>query len=267
QVERSPQAVAVTAAGVQMTYAELNRQANAMARTLVTKDVGRNVIVAVLAERGISFLATILAVFKAGGAYLPLDPRYPANRISQILKQSEARLILVTRAFVPVLDQTLEKMAAGERPGVVEIESLVSEQQAAENLEPRCSPQDLAYVIYTSGSTGMPKGAMIEHCGMLNHLYAKIDDLQLTGADIVAQTAAQSFDISVWQFLAALLVGGQVHVFPDEVAFNPTRLFAEVDRERITILETVPSLLRAILDEVERDETKAVDLSALRWLI
>src|SRR5262249_37249231 len=118
-----------------------------------------------------------------------------------------------------------------------------------------------------SGSTGMPKGAMIEHCGMLNHLYAKIDDLQLTGADIVAQTAAQSFDISVWQFLAALLVGGQVHVFPDEVAFNPTRLFAEVDRERITILETVPSLLRAILDEVERDETKAVDLSALRWLI
>lgn len=267
QVERSPQVVAVTYAGEQVSYAELNGKANAMARSLVMNGVGRNVIVAVLAERGIGFLAAILAVFKAGGAYLPLDTRYPASRIAQVLKPSQAPLILVTRAFVPILDQALEKVAEEDRPRIVEIETFLSERHNEGNLEPRCSPQDLAYVIYTSGSTGTPKGAMIEHRGMLNHLSAKIADLQLTDVDIIAQTAAQSFDISVWQFLAALLVGGQVHVFSDEVAFNPSRLFAEAGRERVSILETVPSLLRAMLDEVERDATKAVDLSSLRWLI
>jgi len=267
QVERTPLAVAVTSADEQVSYAELNRRANAMARSLVLNGVSRNVIVPVLAERGIEFLITIMAVFKAGGAYLPLDPRYPAKRIALVLTQSEAPLILVAGAFVPVLDQALEQMAKEHRPRIIEIEKHLRQPQEEGNLDPRCSACDLAYVIYTSGSTGMPKGAMIEHCGMLNHLYAKIADLQLTDADNVAQTAAQSFDISVWQFFAALLVGGQVHVFSDEVAFNPSRLFEEVGREKISILETVPSLLRPMLDEGERDAPTPVDLSALRWLI
>ena len=83
------------------------------------------------------------------------------------------------------------------------------------------TPRSLAYVIYTSGSTGMPKGAMVEHRGMLNHLYAKIDALDLAATDNVAQTASQCFDISVWQFLAALVVGGRVQIYPDEVASRP----------------------------------------------
>ena len=107
---------------------------------------------------------------------------------------------------------------------------------------------------------------MVEQRGMINHLYAKIGDLALTDKDIIAQTASQSFDISVWQFLAALLVGGQVHILTDEIATDPTRLLTQVERSQVTILETVPSLLRAMLDQVASD-SHSPDLSSLRWLI
>src|SRR6185312_5357264 len=119
----------------------------------------------------------------------------------------------------------------------------------------------------TSGSTGKPKGVMVEQQGMLNHLYAKIEALQLSEKDRVAQTASQCFDISVWQFLAALLVGGQVQIFPDEVSHDPGQLLAQVEEQRISILETVPSLLRAMLDVLETSSTSRPKLEALRWLI
>jgi amino acid adenylation domain-containing protein len=156
-----------------------------------------------------------------------------------------------------------------------------------EDLPRRNSPHSLAYVIYTSGSTGVPKGAMIEQCGMVNHLYAKIDDLALTATDKVAQTASQSFDISVWQMLAALLTGGQVEIFGDHIAHDVGQLLPAIEQQRVTIVETVPSLLRAMLDDTSSatgDETGAAQdakammadgtsaipvskLSALRWMI
>jgi amino acid adenylation domain-containing protein len=136
-----------------------------------------------------------------------------------------------------------------------------------DNLPTNITPGNLAYVIYTSGSTGMPKGAMIEHRGMLNHIYAKINGLQLTAADHVAQTASQCFDISVWQMLAILLVGGCVHIFPDRVTHNPADLLEQVDRRNISIFETVPSLLRAMLDVYETDTARKPPLKELRWLI
>lgn len=108
---------------------------------------------------------------------------------------------------------------------------------------------------------------MIEHRGMLNHLYAKITALNLTAADRVAQTASQCFDISVWQFLAALLVGGRVHVCKDDISHDPSRLLAEVARQRITMLETVPSLLRTLLETMEKNSAARPELDALRWVI
>src|SRR6185369_6365564 len=106
-------------------------------------------------------------------------------------------------------------------------------------------------VIYTSGSTGLPKGAMVKQRGMVNHLFAKVRDLRLGPADTVAQTASQCFDISVWQMFAALAVGGRVRVFGDDVAHDPARLLDRVEDEGVTVLELVPSLERAILDEIE----------------
>ena len=130
----------------------------------------------------------------------------------------------------------------------------------------KVSDNYLAYVIYTSGSTGAPKGAMIEHRGMINHLFAKISDLKLTSNDCVAQTARISFDISVWQFLAALLVGGRVHIFPDQVVMDPAQLLDYLC-QGITLLEIVPSLLQMMLLEIEQCGSKRPNLSGLRWLL
>jgi amino acid adenylation domain-containing protein len=266
QVAQTPEAIAVVSEDAQLTYHELNCRANQLARALVECGVCSDFLVTLLAGRSVDLLTTILAVFKAGGAYLPLDRRYPASRLCQVLDQSESSLILTDTEFLPVLSKAVGNLASGRRPRLLLIEELLRRGGARENLPVSPSPTDLAYVIYTSGSTGIPKGVMVEHRGMLNHLYAKIGDLRLTSKDIVAQTASQSFDISVWQFLAALVVGGRVHVISDEAARDPSRLLAAVERQRISILETVPSMLQMILDHVRlRGDLPA--LTSLRWLI
>lgn len=268
QVERTPGALAVVCEQEQLTYRELNDSANALARHLQSLGVGPETLVALLAERGPAFLICMLALFKAGGAYLPLDPGHPPTRMRHVLEHSGSRLVLATKDFAPLLAQTLKAMRAGPAPEVLYLEDLrFSGGQAAENVPPSANPSNLAYVIYTSGSTGAPKGAMIEQRGMLNHLYAKIDALQLTAADTIAQTASQCFDISVWQFLTALLVGGRVHIFKDEVSHDPEKLLAEAEHQQISILETVPSLLHTMLEASETGTATSARLEKLRWLV
>jgi amino acid adenylation domain-containing protein len=267
QATRTPDAIAARDDAGQVRYEALNRRANRLARHLVGAGVGPDVVVALLAERNIDFLTTMLAVFKAGGAYLPLDPLHPAKRYHQTLSQSQSRLVLTTQAFVPVLSQALDDLPQGERPQMLLIEDLLGREEQEENLPLRATLDDLAYVIYTSGSTGIPKGAMVEQRGMLNHLYAKIVDLGLTERDVLAETASQCFDISVWQFLAALLVGGTVDIFNDDMAHDARHLLRRVQQRKITILETVPSLLRAMLEEKLADGAAQTELPSLRWLI
>jgi amino acid adenylation domain-containing protein/non-ribosomal peptide synthase protein (TIGR01720 family) len=127
------------------------------------------------------------------------------------------------------------------------------------------TPNSLAYIIYTSGTTGQPKGVMIHHLGMLNHLYAKINDLSIMKVDIIAQTASASFDISLWQFLAGLLVGGCTLIIDREIILEPTRLLRILQNGKITILESVPSLMTAFL-KVLADEGNR-ELKNLRWMI
>src|ERR1044071_2686950 len=129
------------------------------------------------------------------------------------------------------------------------MEDLATLDEAADNLPALSAPRNLAYVIYTSGSTGVPKGVMVEHLGMLNHLYAKIHAIKIVSSDVVAQTASQCFDISVWQFLAVLLVGGKVLIVGKEEAQFPEALLRILDSEGATIWETVPSLLDAMVGE------------------
>lgn len=267
QVNRTPNHVAVIYEDTQLTYRQLNRQANRLARALVAQGVGPNVVVALLDIRGINLLTAILAVHKAGGAYLPLDPQHPPQRIAQVLAQSRSPLVLVAQQFEPLVQQALAGMPALQQPHTLQLEELLQREQPAENLPPRSAPNNLAYVIFTSGSTGQPKGAMVEHQGMLNHLYAKINDLQLTQADSVAQTASQCFDISVWQFLAQLMIGGRIHIYSDEITRDPAKLLQKISGDQITIFETVPSMMRAILDDVAARGAAGYNLSALRWLI
>lgn len=259
----NPAAIAARDPGRSISYADLNAHANRLTHALLARGLQPGDNVALLADRSIDFLITMLGIWKAGGVYLPLDPRWPPLRLGQILNQSQARFLLVGDEY-----DSQETVPATEVERL-SLASLLADPQPEHNPPARTSPSDLAYVIYTSGSTGAPKGAMVEHRGMLNHLFAKIHDLELTPADIVAQNSPQSFDISVWQFLAALLAGGQTHIFPDEVAFDPAALLRQVDAQGVTVFEAVPSLLRSIL-EVADDLAAAgqgISLARLRWLI
>jgi amino acid adenylation domain-containing protein len=271
QVKQTPNAVAVICEGEQLSYHELNARANQLAHHLREHGVGPETLVALLAERSIPFLIFILAVFKAGGAYLPLDPLHPAARLRRVIELSRCSIVVASTAFASTLTQALEEVPTEQHPELLYYEEILEERlqpsQGEENLPITSTPRALAYVIYTSGSTGMPKGAMIEQRGMLNHIYAKIEELALTSRDTVAQTASQCFDISVWQFLAVLLVGGSVQIYPDEVAHNPVQLLMQIERHRVSILETVPSLLRAMLDADEIETASRPTLETLRWLV
>ena len=268
QVQRSPRALAAVCEGEQVSYQELNRQANLLAHHLRAQGVGPESLVALLAERGIPFLVAILAIFKAGGAYVPLDPHHPPARLCRVLERSGCALVLTTAACDAALEHALEDLPREARPRCIVLEDVSqASDRDEENPPPASTPENLAYVMYTSGSTGQPKGAMVEGRGMLNHLYAKIEALDLTAADTLAQTASQCFDISVWQFLAALLVGGRVQIYPDAVAHDAALLLQHVERDRVSILETVPSLLRAMLTAGRPQGSEHAPLSALRWLI
>ncbi len=267
QTERTPDTIAVICEDEQLTYDQLNRQANKLARLLVEERIGSGVLVGLLAERGIEFLIAFLAIFKAGGVYLPLDPEHPAKRLYQVLSQSGCSTVITMGKSESVLSQAIDEFPLEKQPQVLQLETLLTMEQSEENLTPRCSIKDAAYVMYTSGSTGMPKGAMIEHLGMLNHIYAKISDTQLSNVDIVAQNGPQCFDISVWQYLAALLVGGRVIIFKDEIAHDPARLLREVEQRAVTILQLVPSMLREIIYQVAFLGDSRPTLSALRWMI
>jgi amino acid adenylation domain-containing protein len=264
QVQRTPGAPAVSCAGRELTYAQLDDLANRMARGLLDAGLDREDRVALWAEREIEFLAAMIAVFKAGGAYLPLDPRQPPQRLVQMVRSSGARLVLTSPGRYAAASAALAEREGSPVAAVLRLDELPGvggeEGQPAGPL-----PGQLAYVLFTSGSTGVPKAAMIEHRNLLNHLWSKTVHPPLTCADRVAQTATATFDISIWQFLAPLLVGGSVHVVPDEVAGDPPRLLAELSRERVTVLETVPSLLWSLVQESEAGP--APDLSTLRWLI
>ncbi|HET9714281.1 MAG TPA: amino acid adenylation domain-containing protein, partial [Pyrinomonadaceae bacterium] len=256
QVENTPNAVAVSCGDTSLTYRELNESANRLAWQLIDSGVGPETTVALYAQRSAEFLTAMLGIFKAGGAYLPLDPGSPINRISHVVEQARCVAILASRQ----LSQNLNV----ESPVYV-VEELLERDASTDNPPQTSTLNNLSYIIFTSGSTGTPKGAMIEQAGMINHLYAKITALGLSQSDVVAQTASQCFDISVWQFLSALLVGGRVEVIADEAVHDPALMLDQVDERGITVLEVVPTLLRAVLEQATSNQPR--DLAALKWVI
>lgn len=268
QARETPSRVAVVCSEEQLSYLELNARSNVLAAALRDLGIGPEVVVALYAKRSINLLTAILGVFKAGGAYIPLDPSYPGSRLNQIVSQSGCKYILTSGEGEQELSWALQSIPQQDRPMVLRIEDLLERQTSKENVVSDGAPGNLAYVIYTSGSTGEPKGAMVEQRGMINHLYAKIEDLCLSRNDVIAQTASQSFDISVWQFLAALAVGASLHIIGDDVAHDSGALRDELRRGKITVLETVPSMLRAMLEAEADDERDSVGgFGELRWMI
>jgi amino acid adenylation domain-containing protein/non-ribosomal peptide synthase protein (TIGR01720 family) len=245
QVERTPDAIAVVLEEQQLTYQQLNDQANRLACCLRQEYIGPEGLVGVCMERSLELVVALLAILKAGGVYVPLDPLYPKERLKYLVEDAQIAVVISERSFEPTLSSV-------EVP-ILWLDARVQPESRSERAPlavPTVFPENLAYVIYTSGSTGRPKGAMVTQRGMVNHLFAKIDTLQLKPTERIAQTASQCFDISLWQFLAALLVGGQVCILPHETAHDPRLLFTRVREQGITVLELVPSLLQVMLDHV-----------------
>jgi len=263
--EQIPARLAVHAEDGSLTYAELNETANAIAHRLMEQGLASEAIVAVLSDRGSVLLASMFGIWKAGCAYLPLDPKYPAKRLAEMLEQSRAEIVIVTPDWVGLLQAAVMEIGSRLRIATLQSEALLR-HPLRHNPVSRSMPRSLAYVIFTSGSTGVPKGAMVEHQGMLNHLFAKIEDLRLTSNDAIAQTASQCFDISIWQFVSAVVVGGRTHVMPDATAHNASRLLEDIEENKVSVLEVVPALLRLIMEELDRSPGQ-FPLRSLRWLI
>jgi amino acid adenylation domain-containing protein/non-ribosomal peptide synthase protein (TIGR01720 family) len=260
----TPHAVALVDDRETVSYERLVHRASALSRVLTVTGARPGAIAAVLADRGTLVPTAMLGILGAGAAYTPLDPRAPRARQVGLLRDSGARWLLAEPSRA---DEAAALAAeAGTGLQVVTLGAQTLDANTGPLAQVRGRSSDLAYVIFTSGSTGRPKGAMVHRGGMVNHLLAKVEDLRLTEADSLVQNAPLSFDISVWQMLAALMVGGTTRIVGEDTALDPAALFGRAVDERITVLEVVPSLLRTALDAW--DSGAAVPaLTELRWLM
>jgi amino acid adenylation domain-containing protein len=248
QVERTPDAVAVVFGEQKLTYWELNVQANRLAHYLRALGVGPEVLVGLCVERSLDMVVGLLGILKAGGAYVPLDPAYPPARLAFML--ADARVpVLVTQP------QCLARLPAhGAQVVSLDGDWARLAPQREDNPVSRVTPANLAYVMYTSGSTGQPKGVMIEHRALSNHMHWMQATFPLTEADRVVQKTPVSFDASVWEFFAPLLAGGQLIVARPSGHQDSAYLVELLAAHQVTMLKLVPSLLQMLL-EAETLET------------
>jgi len=260
RVRAHPEAVAAVHGDRSWTYGELNARANRLARALLARGLGREDVVGVVTERHLDWLAAVLAVFKAGGVYLPIEPHFPADRIATTLSRAGCRVVLSESGSTQALDQALASLPEVDK---LLVEAAYAEQQADGDIGVKVTADQLAYMYFTSGSTGEPKGAMCEHAGMLNHLYAKIDDLEIGPGRVVAQTAPQCFDISLWQLLAALLVDGRALLVEQDVIVDVERFVDTLVRGRVGVVQVVPSYLEVVVSYLEQHPRELPDLACV----
>ncbi|MFD7453398.1 amino acid adenylation domain-containing protein [Kitasatospora sp. NPDC059827] len=259
-----PDAVAVADGTERLGYRELATRAGAVSRAL-TRAGAATGPVGVLAPPGCGFVTAVLGVLGAGAAWLPLDVSAPVARAAVLAAEARIGALLVGPDEHAAATELLA--AAGLDVPVLDITALATGTRTAKRLPaPRGAGDDLAYVIFTSGSTGRPKGAMVHRAGMVNHLLAKVADLELDGDTVLVHNAPVTFDISVWQMLAALVVGGRLRVTGRDLAADPQALFGLVAPEGVTVLEVVPSLLRTALDSWD-DGAEPPVLDGLRKLV
>ena len=238
QARARPDAIAAVHGSRTLTYGELNARANRVARNLVARGLTREGVVGVVTERNLDWLTAVLAIFKAGGAYLPIEPHFPEERIARMLARAGCGLVLT--------EQSIEAACAADYPD--------------DDLGIAVTPDQLAYIYFTSGSTGEPKGAMCEHAGLLNHLFAKIDDLQIGEGTVVAQTAPQCFDISLWQLVSALLVGGRTVIVEQETILDAKRFIEKISGARVNVVQVVPSYLEVLVSCLAQQPREFADL-------
>ena len=259
-----PDRVAVVHGDRSWTYRELDEVTDRIARALLARGLPPEGIVAVVAERTLDWAASVLGILKAGAAYLPLEPHFPPDRIATVLTRAQARLVLGERGSTTTLDEALASLGAAA-PERLLVDDAVAEEHGDAVPRVEIAGDRLAYLYFTSGSTGEPKGAMCEHAGMVNHLYAKIEDLGITEGTVVTETAPQCFDISLWQLVAPWLVGGTTVLVEQETILDVPSFVDLLARRRVEVAQLVPSYLDVVVSYLEQQDVPAAEvLPALR---
>ncbi|WP_139488493.1 non-ribosomal peptide synthetase [Brevibacillus dissolubilis] len=241
QVQLTPDQTALVFEDEELTYAELNEEANQLARILQQKGVQPNTLVALMAERSVEMVVSILAILKAGGAYLPIDPEYPAERILYMLDNSKASWLLTQREVAMGKLLELAKQEVELAAEVILLDDLILHEEETDDLPCTSTPDDLAYVIYTSGSTGRPKGVMVEHRGIANLQAFFQQQWGVSSQDRIVQFASSSFDASVWETFMALLTGATLYLISRETIHDYRRFGAYMEENGITIATLPPT--------------------------
>ncbi|MGW3659597.1 non-ribosomal peptide synthase/polyketide synthase, partial [Streptomyces sp. NPDC005151] len=250
QVRRTPDAVAVVFEGTELTYAELDARAERLARRLAGQGVGPEAVVAVVLERGVELIVALLGVLKAGAAYLPVDPGYPAERVA---------LLLADAAPAVVLDnpETVARLSVSDDDAHGDDAQVAHSRRVAAG-----TSQHAAYVIYTSGSTGRPKGVLVSHQSIVNRLVWMRDHHRIGSGDRVMQKTPIVFDVSVWELFCTLISGATLVVARPGGHRDPGYVADLIRTQRVSVLHFVPSMLDAFLQH-----SGGGDLPSLRQLV
>jgi amino acid adenylation domain-containing protein len=241
QVEKTPQAKAMTFEGSHWTYAELNSRANKLAHCLRKLGVGPDVLVGLFVDRTPDILVGILGILKSGGAYLPIDPVYPSERLAFMLEDARVPVLLTQSSLV------------AELPGIdarilcFDTDRALIENEPDNNPLPWSTPDHLAYVIYTSGSTGKPKGSLITHYNVVRLMRATEEWFHFNENDVWTFFHSHAFDFSVWEIWGALLYGGRLVVVPYLKSRSPEDFLKLLEQERVTVLNQTPSAFKQLV--------------------
>ncbi|MFI9660479.1 D-alanine--D-alanyl carrier protein ligase [Pseudomonas aeruginosa] len=256
QVARTPQRTALLEAdGGTLSYAELDAKVQAVADALRAAGVRTDERVALLVARGPHLLPAILGVQRAGGAYAPINPDHPLERVRLLLEDCGARVVLVDERAATL----------GESLGETRVLHLERLPQSTGDLPAaNVAPGDLAYVIYTSGSTGMPKGVMVEHRSVVNRLNWMQRRYPIGERDVLLQKTPVTFDVSVWELFWWSFTGARLSLLPPGAEKDPREMLRSIQRDAVTVIHFVPSMLTPFLDLLDGDPTARAAASSLR---
>ncbi|MFC1975075.1 amino acid adenylation domain-containing protein [Chloroflexota bacterium] len=243
QVERTPDAVALVFESESLTYLELNQRANQLAHHLRALGVGPETLVAICMERSIDVGVGLLGILKTGGGFVPLDPDYPKERLTFMLEDTRAPVLLTQQRLVESFPMTRDKVVCLDS----DWETIA--QESGENPVNEATADNLAYVIYTSGSTGQPKGVVIAHQAIGNHLLWRQQTYPLTTHDRFLHKASLSFDISVWEIFAPLIAGARLILARPGGQMDSAYLVRLIADQKITNIHFPPTMLQLFLEE------------------
>ncbi|PYP88150.1 MAG: non-ribosomal peptide synthetase [Blastocatellia bacterium AA13] len=240
-VDRAPDAVAVVYEGQHLSYLQLDRRANHVARWLRLNGVVCDEPVGICTDRSLDMAVAVLGVVKSGAAYLPLDPAYPIDRLAFMLQDSGARLVITQEQFQDVLPQ------GGPQSVCIDRDWTMIASHSRERIASISGGENLAYVIYTSGSTGRPKGVQISHRALVNFLWSMRDEPGIAAEDVVLSATSLSFDIMGLELYLPLLFGAKLVLVPRTVGSDAAELAIRIAESRATMMQATPATWRMLL--------------------